>query len=71
MIFKRSLTSCTFKSGERVKIRRSIRRGNIQRIEDDINKINWVGKVPHYIEVKFDDGVHMMCNPGQLKRSNI
>lgn len=71
MIFKRSLTACNFKAGDRVKIRRSIRRGDVLRIVDDIDKINWVGKVPHYVEVKFDDSVIMMCNPSQLKRSHI
>ena len=70
MIFRRSVSSCQFKTGDRVKIRRSIRRGNVEDIILDSEQINWVGKIPHYLQVKFDDGVVMLCNPSQLKRCN-
>lgn len=69
-VFRRALTNNPYKDGDKVKIRQGHRRGEIVKVHDDFHAINWVKKVPHFIEVKFEDGVVMMCHYSQLKRNN-
>jgi len=69
-ILKRALAATQLKEQERVKVRRTPRKGVIERIHNDPEQINWVKNIPHFIQVKFDDGVTMMCHYSQLKRSN-
>ena len=68
-ILKRAINATQLKVDERVKVRRTPRKGTIQRIVNNVNDVNWVKGTPHFIEVKFDDGVTMMCHYSQLKRS--
>lgn len=68
-IFKRALSNNTLEKGNRVKIRKTPRTGTIEEIFTDPDKINWQNKLPMFIQVKFDDGVVMMCHYSQLKRS--
>ena len=67
-VLTRALNACKLKLNEYVKAKGTPRKGTIVRIEDDINKVNWTRNQPHFIEVKFDDGVSMMCHHSQLKR---
>jgi hypothetical protein len=70
LVFRRNLKACKYKDEDRVKVRGTSRKGFILRIEDDINKVNWERNRPHFVQVRFDDGSVMMCNPSQLKRTN-
>ncbi len=68
-ILNRALSNNKFEEGSRVKIRRGHRRGTVRYVHNKVDDINWQGKLPMFLEVKFDDGVVMMCHYSQLKRS--
>ena len=70
-VLTRALQSNNFKNGDRVKMRRGHRRGNITVMHTNPETVNWERNTPHYIQVKFDDGAELMCHHSQLKRSKI
>lgn len=69
IVFQRNLHACAYTAGQRVKERGGHRVGTIAKIEKDINSINWVKNRPMFVYVEFDDGVILLCNPSQLKRT--
>jgi hypothetical protein len=68
-ILKRALNATQLKVGDRIKVRRTPNKGSITKINGNVAEVNWVKNIPHFIEVKFDDGVIRMCHYSQLKRS--
>jgi hypothetical protein len=68
---QRAINALPYKENERVKVRRSARRGTIQHIEHDPDLVNWISNRPHYIKVLFDDGIVQYCHHSQLKRSKL
>jgi hypothetical protein len=71
VVFTRNLKQCRYKTGDRVKVRGTAKRGNIVEILTDINVVNWVRNRPHYIVAQWDDGSTSVCNHSQLKVSKI
>ena len=71
VVFQRQLRACNYKDEDRVKIRGTNTRGIILRIEEDVNRVNWVNNRPMFVQVRFDNGEVKMCNPNQIKRSKI
>lgn len=65
-VFKRSLQSCPFKEGQRVKIRGTSVIGTITEIYKDIKDVQWQANKPMYVEIEVN-GELKLANPGQLR----
>lgn len=66
-VFERSIQSCFWKPGQRVKLRGTSRCGTVVEVIKDINTINWTKNRPNYLAIAFDDGKLELGNPCQLK----
>jgi len=71
VVFKRNLSACQYKAGDRVKLRKGHGRGSIVEVINDIKYVGWDKNRPMFIVVAFDDGKTLMCNASQLKRSKV
>jgi hypothetical protein len=71
VVYERALSRCFYREGSKVKIRRSSRRGVVQEVIKDKERVNWVNNSPYFIVVKFQDGVIEQCSPSQLKNSKL
>lgn len=69
-VWKRHLTKNQLKVGDRVKLRRTPRKGKIVHIAYDFKDVVWEVNSPKYIFVEFDDGTKGTYSFNELKRSN-
>lgn len=68
-LFEDALKRCTFKAGDRIKVRGTANRGIITEIEQSIDYVLWKGKMPQFIAIKLDDDKEFLASPNQIKRS--
>lgn len=68
-VLQRTIKRYNFKRGDLVKIRRGHKRGVIDAIELDCDKVLWEDNKPMCILVNFNEEF-IWCHPSQLKRRN-
>lgn len=68
-LFEDALKRCTFKAGDRIKVRGTANKGIITTIGQSVNDISWEGKMPRFIAIKLDDNKEFLVSPNQIKRS--
>lgn len=71
IVLQRNLKINRFQAGDRVKVRKSAKRGNIMEVITDIKDVNWDRNKAHFLVVQWDDGSTAMCSPSQLKPSKL
>ena len=69
VVFERTMHNMQYLVGDRVKVRRTPRKGRIVSIERDINKVNWFKQRPMPLTIEFDDGETLYAHPSQIKRT--
>lgn len=70
VVFQRNLSRCRWKIGDRVKVRRSSKRGTIKEIITTFDEVAWEHNKPKFIVVDFD-GQLLRCDYSQLKGSKL
>jgi hypothetical protein len=70
-VFRRNLAQNRFKEGDRIKMRKTAKRGFIVEVIRDIKNVNWERNRPHFLVVQWDDKSTNMCIHTQLKPSKI
>ena len=71
VVLQRNLKINRFKAGDRVKVRKSARRGNVMEVITDVKCVNWDRNKAHFLVVQWEDGSTAMCSPSQLKPSRL
>ena len=69
VVFQRTMHNMQYNVGDRVKVRRTPRKGVITSIERDIKKVNWFKHRPMPLTITFDDGETLFAHPSQIKRT--
>ena len=63
------IKKCHFYPGNKVKVvGKPKMKGTVISIVKDADKVEWIGGLPYFIHVRFNNGEEMMCRTTQLRR---
>ena len=72
LVLERALRGCSYRSGDRIKLRGTSFRGKVINVIKEYSLISWdKGKRPLFVQILMDDGRELQVHPNQIKRSKI